>query len=143
MVKYNGNKIKVKIICKEHGVFNQTPTDHLRPCGCPKCNESKNEKRIKELLEQKQIKYETQKTFDGCLYKRKLKFDFYLPEYNICLEYDGEQHFVKYRFEKDDKKLKIRQKRDKIKTEYCKENGINLIRIRYDENVIDKLKLLK
>jgi len=62
-----------------------------------------------------------------------LPFDFHLPEYNIYIEYDGEQHFKRYKFEKDDNNLNIRKLRDQIKTDYCKNNNIKLIRIKYTD----------
>ena len=40
LVKYINNKTKIDIICKEHGVFKQLHTDHLRGHGCPKCSHS-------------------------------------------------------------------------------------------------------
>jgi len=63
-----------------------------------------------------------------------LPFDFYLPEVNTCIEYDGEQHYKPYRFSQDEKyikKLEKTKQHDLIKNLYCKENGIRLIRIPY------------
>lgn len=140
LVKYINNRTKVKIICPIHGIFHQIPTDHMRGVGCPICCDSKNEKIIKQILTYYDIYFENQKTFSDCKYKRKLKFDFYLPYNNICIEYDGQQHSTIYRFEKDDSKLKIRQLRDKIKTDYCIKNNIKLIRIKFTDDIIDKLK---
>ncbi len=146
LVEYKNIKTKVKIICPKHGVFEQIPDNHIRKkYGCPFCNESKGENKIKDILNSKKIKYTTQKAFKDCKYKQLLKFDFYLFDYNCCIEYDGEQHFFKYRFEKDTEKLKIRQKRDNIKTEYCINNNIKLIRINYNDNIqkiINKLNFL-
>jgi len=142
LVDYIGNKIKVKIICPIHGVFEQIPSDHIRGIGCSNCFESKGEKEIERLLKETKLKYIKQKIFTGCKYKRNLKFDFYLPEYNTCIEFDGQQHEEMYRFEKTNERLKIRQKRDQIKNEYCKNNNIRLIRIKYDESIEEKLILL-
>ena len=66
-------------------------------------------------------------------------FDFYLPELNICIEYDGLQHFKSIPYWGGDDGLLERQTRDKFKTGYCFNNNIKLIRIKYDENVIKKL----
>ena len=136
--KYN----KIKIICPIHGIFEQAPYEHKNGSGCPICMESKGERIIRNILIQKNIKYETQKKFKECKYINILSFDFYLNEYNICIEYDGEQHFKKFRFEKDNNKLIIRQKRDQIKNEYCINNNIRLIRIKFDENIEEKLNEL-
>jgi len=68
-----------------------------------------------------------------------LAFDFYLPNENILIEYDGEQHFKKYRFEKNENSLKERIIKDNIKDNYCRDKNINLIRINYKEDIQLKL----
>jgi len=140
--KYNYNKTiyahckeKVKIICDIHGIFEQTPTDHLIGCGCPICNESKGEIKIRLFLKKNNIQFKSQFKFEDCKYINKLSFDFYLQEFNMCIEFDGEQHFKKYYFEKDNTGLNIRKLRDKIKNEYCKNKNIRLMRIKYNEDV--------
>lgn len=142
LVDYKNNKTKIKIICKEHGIFEQTPNKHLLGRGCPFCKMSKGENIIKSYLDNKNINYDQQKMFERCKYKRKLKFDFYLPLYNMCIEYDGEQHFERYRFEKNDNRLDIRKIRDQIKTEYCENNKIKLVRLDFN-NISNIDKILK
>jgi len=136
---YINSFTKIKIICKTHGMFEQTPNAHLDGSGCPKCNDSKGEIKIKKILDSKNINYEIQKTFKSCEYLKPLKFDFYLPKLNTCIEFDGEQHYnpVKY-WGGEDTLSKIKE-RDKIKTDFCRENNIQLLRIRYDENIFKKL----
>jgi very-short-patch-repair endonuclease len=96
--------------------------------------------KIKNFLTDNNFIYKEQHRFDDCRNLLPLSFDFYLPEQNICIEYDGEQHFRKFKFEKNDDDLLIRQKRDRIKTKYCKKNKIKLIRIKYiDMKNIDKI----
>ena len=127
------------IICKNHGEFNQTPYKHLSGQGCPICKLSKGEKKIMNFLIKNNIKYEHQKKFDDCLNIRKLPFDFYLPDYNILIEYDGIQHFEpvdQFGGEEAFKNLKIR---DKIKDEYCYEKNIRILRIPYNICDIDYL----
>lgn len=73
-----------------------------------------------------------------CVYESKLRFDFYLPDYNYCIEFDGKQHFEPVHFggislKEAKKDFKIQQIKDKIKDEYCKTNNIGLIRISYLE----------
>jgi hypothetical protein len=142
-VEYIDSKTKVLIICKKHGEYEQYPVYHLSGSGCPKCFRSKGEKAISESLKKWNIKYIEQHIFNDCVYNKPLKFDFYLPEYNICIEYDGEQHFnVKEHWGGEIEFEKIK-KRDKIKNEYCMNNNIGLIRISYLENIEEKLIKLK
>ena len=135
-------KDKIKIKCNIHGEFLQVLDYHKRGSGCPKCKNSKGEKIIREFLENKKIKFESQKTFNDCKNTKTNKlllFDFYLSDVNICIEYDGEQHFNPMRFSKHNK-LKDIQFRDNIKNYFCKENKIKLIRISYkDISNIEKL----
>ncbi|MDY0268822.1 hypothetical protein [Trichloromonas sp.] len=79
------------------------------------------------------------KRFKDCRYKYPLPFDLYLSKYNLCIEYDGEQHFKTKEIWGGKTQLKIIKKRDQIKNEYCKNNNINLLRIKYDENIEEKL----
>lgn len=122
------------------------PSNLLRGRRCPRCyRESNGEMYVRGILEREEVVFEPQKAFDGCRYKNPLPFDFYLPELNTAIEYDGEQHFRPVNFGGDWDKAKERFKqitlRDNIKNTYCEENGINLIRIPYylSEEEIDKL----
>lgn len=114
---------------------------------CPSCNLTKGEERVRDFLEKYNINYEVEKTFKGCKCKGSLRFDFYIPSQNACIEYDGEQHFDIVDFEGGSsekelkEKLKLNKKRDSIKDKYCKKNGIKLLRIPYYEfdNIENKL----
>lgn len=99
---------------------------------CPKCKESKGEKKISKVLEEISIPFETQKRFNTCKYKNTLPFDFYVSN-SFLIEYDGEQHFKAVDYFGGDKKFKLGQLRDNIKTQWAKDNGIPLIRIPYTE----------
>ena len=135
-VNYVDTKTEVIIICPKHKEFPQTPDHHIYgKNGCPKCNKNKGEESIRKFLIEKGIEFEEQKTFEGCEYKRQLKFDFYLPKYNLCIESDGNVHSDKINWngkltnEEMEKELKLNQHRDEIKNEYCKNKGINLVRV--------------
>lgn len=130
----------VIITCKIHGDFKQKAYGHLAGQGCPLCNYSKGEKLIAEYLENNNIDYRPQYHFKGCKNKRVLLFDFYLPTFNTCIEYDGQQHFEKILAWGGEKRLKYIQNNDKIKNEYCKKNNIRLIRIKFNENIEVRLK---
>ena len=70
-----------------------------------------------------------------CRDVRLLPFDFYLPEHNTCIEFDGEFHFKSWSKSKNSiRKYEDTKRRDKIKTEYCIKNSIRLIRIPYWES---------
>lgn len=140
-VVYKTTTTPIIIICPTHGMFLQNPSNHLyNASGCPNCKSSKGELTILNILNNKNIKYEREKKFELCVYKRKLPFDFYLYEHNICIEYDGVQHFKEInKWVSEKSSLKHQQLKDNIKTEYCKNNNIVLLRIRYDENIEEKL----
>lgn len=129
--EYISTHKNLKIICPEHGEFWQSPANHLKGQGCPKCEQSKLEKEIMCLLNKHNIVFEYQKTFDWLKYARKLYLDFYLPDYNVAIECQGIQHFKPIGFgEKDEKKIyemfesiKIR---DNIKRELCNKHGISV-----------------
>lgn len=143
-VKYNES---VDITCPVHGDFKQKPYIHLMGSGCQKCSESKGERKISLFLNKKNVNFETQKIFKDCINpktKRHLKFDFYLLDYNVCIEYDGEYHYEPWRlyFNKNLAKEKFEElkKRDNIKTDYCRNNNIKLLRIPYfNIKEIDKI----
>lgn len=82
-----------------------------------------------------EINFEQQKIFDGCKDKRKLSFDFYLPEYNICIEYDGIQHYESIEYWGGHKNFNYIKKHDQIKTDFCENNNIKLIRIKYNRKL--------
>lgn len=133
-VVYGGYNEKVEIICLEHGSFYQTPFSHLiRKTGCPNCKESKGEKKIREVLNMKNILFEREKRFADCRDKYPLLFDFYLPTKNILIEFDGKQHYEAIDFFGGADKLTSLKKRDNIKNEYAKKHNIRLIRILYSE----------
>lgn len=139
LVEYKDHYCKIKIKCPIHGLFEQGAGSHLSGIGCPRCSESKGEKEIFNHLTKKGILFERQKSFEGCVFKRKLKFDFYLPEQNLCIEYDGEQHFKPISHYGGEKGFLLIQKKDRIKDTFCKIHGIQLIRIRFDEKIDLKL----
>ena len=117
---------------------------------CNKCSHttSKGELHIKQILSLLDIDYIEQYSFDDLRGKngQYLKFDFYLPKFNCCIEYDGEQHY-NYRgaFGSSFQEFLDGQKRDKIKNEYCSAHNILLIRIPYtilQNELLDELYIL-
>jgi len=141
LVDYINSQTKVKIICLEHGIFEQTPNSHLNGVGCPICKSSKGEQQIINYLKRNNIKYIKEYKFNNCKNMRPLPFDFYLPDKNILIEYDGIQHFKPFTFFGGVNGLNYRIRNDNIKTEYCKNYNIKLIRIKYNDVVNKKLKI--
>lgn len=107
---------------------------------CPYCNESHGEVKTAKWLNDNKISFIKQYTFDNCKYKKAMPFDFYLPDKKVAIEYDGEQHYKPVKFFGGVKQFRIQQKRDNIKNEYCRNNGIKLIRIRDRDNINEVLK---
>ena len=111
---------------------NELTSGSVSSCGQCSFN-SKGEHQIAFLLGENNIKYESQKKFSSCKDKKELPFDFYLPEYNVLIEYDGLSHYSSnpYGSWNSEENLLKTQEHDKIKNEWCKENQITLIRIPY------------
>ncbi len=135
----NGVKNKVEIICKKcNFIFEQTVDSHLNGHGCPKCVISKGEYIIFKYLRDNEIYFKYQHRFEKCINKKKLVFDFFLPDNNMCIEYDGIQHekpilfFGKNKFE-------YYKNNDRIKNDFCLENKIFLLRITYQDKIESKL----
>jgi len=138
---YKSNqKTKLPIICPKHGLFYQKGFDHLRGNGCPICKSSHGERLIAQFLIKHDIKFEHQKKFEK-LYnsktKRYLPVDFYLPDYNLIIEFNGRQHyelidkaFGSSKSKQDFERLKYN---DKLKENFAKENNIDFLVIRYDQ----------
>lgn len=139
---YINSRTKIKCLCKIHNeTFKMIPSKiTCGQTGCKKCmSKSKNEDLISDFLSSFEYKFTRQKIFDGCVDKNKLPFDFYLDDYNTAIEYDGEGHYKPIPRGDMDldyaiKELENIRRRDKIKTEYCNNNNIKLIRIPYWEN---------
>lgn len=122
------------IRCSVHGIVSTTPKILLRGGGCKHCQMSKGEHKIYTWLTNEDIEFEQEYTFADCYNIRMLPFDFYLPDINILIEYDGELHYEPHRFGTEDQaliKLEQTKSNDSIKTKYALDNGIKLIRIPY------------
>lgn len=100
-----------------------------KSCGC--LDMSGGEYLIKELLDSLNIIYKTEYTFSNCKDRLPLPFDFYLPYNNLCIEYDGIQHYKPVDYFGGMSHFITQQNHDKIKNQYCNDNGIQLLRIPY------------
>jgi hypothetical protein len=138
---YTNQTKKVAIKCTACDLdFYQTPIAHLGGKGCPFCRSSKGETTIARILTSLGLDYERQQCFDGCVYKKSLKYDFYLEGLNLLIEMDGEQHFYPVKCFGGQEAYEKTVIRDGIKNKFAKDNEIELLRISYDENVEEKLR---
>lgn len=145
ITKYKNYLTNVDIICPIHGIFKQKPQDHIHSkAGCPHCKESKGEKLVSEILKKLNVNFDTQKSYPELKHKNLLYFDFFLPDYNICIEYDGEQHFKSIPHWGGDKLFEDLKIRDNLKNQYCIDNNIKLLRLTYKETDAEiKDKIIK
>ena len=142
LVEYKNSHQKVKIICKRHGIFEQKPFKHIQNQGCPICKLSKGILKICNILDNNNINYEIEESIEGCVSKNniKLRFDIFIPDMDLYIEYDGEQHFRPVSSWGGDESFNDLKIRDNIKNEFCKNNNIKLIRISYLDNIEEKIK---
>lgn len=96
---------------------------------CPSCNRSRGERAVEKYLNHKNIDFDIEWYIPK---GGKLRFDFYIPSRKLFIEYDGIQHFKLHpRYAPNKFTLDKNQSRDKQKTDFCLQNGYNLIRIHY------------
>ena len=144
-VDYKGLYKSVCIIChkkdkhgKEHGEFWQAPANHLNGNKCPKCKESKLERKVRLSLDENNIMYIYQASKRDLNWLGLQSLDFYLPDYNVAIECQGEQHFKPVDFggkgkEWAETSYEENVRRDEYKQKLCIENGITLL---YYSNII-------
>ena len=161
--KYKNNSTPIECQCKICGYkWEVTPNKLTQGRGCPLCcslKMSSGERYITKILQDNNIDFVSQKTFQNLKGKNNvcLRFDFYLPEYNLCIEFNGQQHYEPVVFNhnksisKEEKlkqaqeKFKRSQENDEKKIQYCKQNSIELLIIPYykkeDVEIIIKNKI--
>lgn len=136
--KYINDRTKVKCLCKRcNCIWEAVPNHLLRYRGCPRCNSSKGETRIRNILLMNNIKFKEQFKFKGCKDIYPLPFDFAIynndNELRFVIEYQGEQHYVLSGFNNAEEIFERYKRHDKIKKDYCKKNNIKLLEIPYYE----------
>ena len=131
--QYVNSDTKITIKHNKCGfVWNALPSGLLGGTGCPQCKSSKGERKIRLVLENCEINFTPQKTFKGLLGvgKKNLSYDFYLPEYNLLIEYNGQFHDGTADIQTEEW-FKTQQEHDRRKREYAKAHGIDLLEIWY------------
>lgn len=147
-VIYNGAHVPIEIVCQEHGSFLQTPSNHTnRECKCPVCARenrisSGGELAVEMWLIKNSRKFIREMIFPDLINPRtgyQMRYDFFLPERNHLIEFDGQHHFEPIRIRKWGRGksleyLEYVKFKDRIKTMYAGEHGYKLIRIRYRQD---------
>lgn len=85
------------------------------------------ETRVRKYLENNNIKYEAQKTFDWLIHKKNLYCDFFLPDYNVVIECQGIQHYEPVKIFGGEEAFKENIDRDKTKKMLCKKHNIKIL----------------
>lgn len=127
-VVYKGKDDKVCIVCPKHGEFWQTPHNHLNGQHCPKCKSSKLEDNVRRFLDENKIEYIFQYRNRKDLGNQTL--DFYIIKKKVGIECQGIQHFEPTCFSRSvsiNDFFNENKKRDNLKIDKCKKNGIKLI----------------
>ena len=149
--EYVNNHEKVCIICHqknrcgvEHGEFWQNPASHMKGVGCPKCKSSHLEKQVRSFLGRNGIQFEEQQTFDWLIDAGHMYLDFFIPEYGVAVECQGNQHFLPQEVWGGIEGLFDMQRRDYLKKKLCNEHGIEIVyfsnlKIKYPYFVLEDL----
>lgn len=137
--KNSRSKLKIKHLdCGKEFLMNWESfysSNHRCPF-CSNVNNSKGTRKISKFLDENSIKYEKEKVFEDLLSpnKNNLRIDFFLEDYNLCIEYDGEQHFKPFNYKNGKEKFEKLKINDEIKNNYFdKHEKIDLIRINYKD----------
>ena len=130
-VNYVDMNTPIKIICPKHGEFMQKPRDHIRYAGCPRCNSSKGELYVENILRNLGVQY--QKQYPIKYASTTIHSDF-LVKYNnttYIIEYNGKQHYTPIKHFGGELKFKKQLDRDNYLKQYCESNGFILLSIPY------------
>lgn len=139
--KYDGAKNNIEVKCLKCGhIWNPVVSSVLCGSGCPCCKRSKGEEKIEEYLNKNNIIFEPQKKFLNLRNKLPLSYDFYLPDYNLLIEYQGQFHDGTTSMVDKDKYFERQKINDNLKRDYAKNNNYNLLEIWYYD--FDKIDIL-
>lgn len=142
---YISANYKLKCKCKICGnIWEASPINLFAGTGCPACKESKGEKYIRHYLEAKNVNFISQYIIKDDVFRsrNKVYVDFYLPDYNIFIEYNGKQHYIPINYFGGQTQLEEQKKRDEDLRLFCNLNAIQLIEIKYSEDIQESLDKL-
>ena len=137
--EFKGSNEYLKFKCKNEHIFKMKWKHYKQLHRCPYCKNNRGENKIASCLNNLSIEFEQQKKYDDLYgYKRQLSYDFYLPKYNMLIEYQGEQHERAIDYFGGEKRFKKQKEYDELKKKYAKDNNIKLLIIwYYDYNNIE------
>ena len=128
LLNYINAHKNVQIRCKKCGLtFQMSPHDHLKGKGCPRCNESHLENEVRQYLDLHEIKYIDRCNKRNFTWLDRQHLDFYLPEYNVAIECQGEQHFKSVTFFGGEDGYNRRNQLDKNKKALCEKHNIKVL----------------
>lgn len=142
LTEYSSSRELVKCRCKTCGhTWNNIARNLLNGAQCPNCGMTFGESQIKNYLENHNIDYVYNKHIIEINedFQNFMRIDFYIPSKNLFIEFNGKQHYIPIAHFGGEVTFKRQQKRDEYLRKYCGKNNINLLEIRYDENVNEKL----
>lgn len=133
--QYTGGRKPLRCKCKKcKNIWESTGAKLLTGYGCPICNESHGERKIRRILNELGVEYISQKTFEDLrgIKNGVLSFDFYIPSHDLLIEYQGQFHdgFGLEQFQSKEQ-LKNQKANDLKKRDYVKSHGLNLLEIWY------------
>lgn len=135
MQPYSHHNQPLKYICKHHpeaGIQYMAPSNAVKQ-HCPLCSINKGESKIMEVLDSMDVQYVLHKTFEDLFGANngKLSYDFYVPSYNLLIEFQGEQHEHPVDFFGGDAQFEKQKEHDLRKKEYAQQNNYNFLEIWY------------
>ncbi|USL89460.1 homing endonuclease [Bacillus phage vB_BceH_LY2] len=137
--EYKGDSIKLRYKHVCGGVHSVTPNNFINGTRCTICKESIGEANVRLYLERKGINFKTQHSFEGLVSTKKLSYDFFLPDMDILIEFQGVQHYEPVEFFGGQTSFDKQVAHDKLKRDFAKDNHYLLIEIKYTNDTIDKI----
>ena len=133
--EYKNSNTPLKYICKHHKEFGvqYMALSNAYKQHCPYCNVIKGENKIAHYLLKYNIEFISQKSYDDLrgIGGGRLSYDFYLPKFNLLIEYQGEQHDHPVNLFGGEEQFIKQQEHDRRKREYALKHSMELLEIWY------------
>ena len=128
--------------CKNCGGSEWEREFNVKSVKCNVCHKkrSKGESIVFDHLQSLNIKFELEKTFEDLKNIQSLECDFFLPQSNLIIEFDGQQHYKPIKRFGGIAEFEKTINNDWIKNRYALKRKINILRIPFYE--IKNIKIL-